>query len=88
MKTRFWKNLLAATLLLAGIGAAQAADSIKIGTFLIVTGPASFLGDPELKTLQMYVEDINAKGGVKGRQIELIHYDTGGNKISTTLFSL
>ena len=79
MKTRFWKNLLAATLLLAGISAAQAADSIKIGAFLIVTGPASFLGDPELKTLQMYVEDINAKGGVKGRQIELIHYDTGGN---------
>jgi branched-chain amino acid transport system substrate-binding protein len=27
----------------------------------------------------MYVEDINAKGGVKGRKIELIHYDTGGN---------
>jgi branched-chain amino acid transport system substrate-binding protein len=79
MKTRFWKNLLATTLLLTGIGIAQAADPIKIGSFLIVTGPASFLGDPELKTLQMVVEDINAKGGVNGRKIELIHYDTGGN---------
>jgi branched-chain amino acid transport system substrate-binding protein len=26
----------------------------------------------------MYVEDINAKGGVKGRKLELVHYDTGG----------
>jgi branched-chain amino acid transport system substrate-binding protein len=56
----------------------SAADPIKIGSFLTVTGPASFLGDPELKTLQMYVEELNAKGGIKGRKIELIHYDTGG----------
>lgn len=58
---------------------AQAADPIKIGTFLAVTGPASFLGDPELKTLQMYVEEVNARGGVLGRQIELVHYDSGAN---------
>jgi len=60
MKT-LWKTTLAATLLLAGINLASAAEPIKIGSFLTVTGPASFLGDPELKTLQMYVEDINAK---------------------------
>ena len=70
MKTRSWKSLLATVLLLAGIGVAQAADPIKIGAFLIVTGPASFLGDPELKTLQMYIEDLNAKGGVNGRKLE------------------
>ncbi|MDS4040547.1 MAG: ABC transporter substrate-binding protein [Candidatus Competibacter sp.] len=74
-----WKNLLLIGLLLAGVNVAQAASSIKIGSFLTVTGPASFLGDPELKTLQMYVEDINAKGGVGGRPLELVHYDTGGN---------
>lgn len=56
-----------------------AADTIKIGTFLAVTGPASFLGDPELKTLQMYVDEINAKGGVLGRKLELVHYDSGAN---------
>ncbi|GGK67049.1 ABC transporter substrate-binding protein [Amphritea balenae] len=56
-----------------------AGDTIKVGTFLSVTGPASFLGDPELKTLQMYIEDINAKGGIDGKQVELVHYDTGGN---------
>jgi len=76
-----WKNLLTAMLLLAGIsgGIVQAADPIKIGAFLTVTGPASFLGDPELKTLQLYIAEINAQGGVKGRPLELIHYDTGGN---------
>lgn len=72
--------MLAAGLLLS-LAAAQtsAGDTIKVGTFLAVTGPASFLGDPELKTLQMYVEEVNAGGGVDGRQVELIHYDTGGN---------
>ena len=76
-----WKNLLTAMLLLAGIsgGIVQAADPIKIGAFLTVTGPASFLGDPELKTLQLYIADLNAQGGIKGRPLELIHYDTGGN---------
>ncbi len=73
-----WKLLLAWALL-GGMGNARAAEPIKIGAFLTVTGPASFLGDPELKTLQTYVEEINAHGGVDGRKIELIHYDTGGN---------
>jgi branched-chain amino acid transport system substrate-binding protein len=58
---------------------AQAGDTVKIGTFLSVTGPAAFLGDPELKTLQLYVEDINKQGGILGKQVELVHYDTGGN---------
>ncbi|RBW51857.1 ABC transporter substrate-binding protein [Marinobacter sp. F3R11] len=57
----------------------QAADPIRIGSFLSVTGPASFLGDPELKTLEMYVEKINKDGGVLGRQLELVHYDDAGN---------
>ncbi len=70
---------ISAVLTLGVAGQAVAAEPIKIGTFLAVTGPASFLGDPELKTLQMYIENINAKGGIDGRQVELVHYDTGGN---------
>jgi len=54
-------------------------NTIKIGSFLAITGGASFLGDPELKTLQMYIEKINQEGGVSGKKIELIHYDTAGN---------
>ena len=63
----------------ASATAYASSDTIKIGSFLAVTGGASFLGDPELKTLQLYVEKINASGGIGGRQLELIHYDTGGN---------
>lgn len=67
-------------------GAATAAEPIKIGTFLAVTGPASFLGDPELKTLQMYIDSMNAEGGVLGRPLELVHYDTGGDPNKAVTF--
>lgn len=79
LKNRLMGVFLVAALLMVGVNLVNAAESIKVGTFLTVTGPAAFLGDPELKTLQMVVEDLNAKGGLNGRKIELIHYDTGGN---------
>ncbi|MDH3353864.1 MAG: ABC transporter substrate-binding protein [Chromatiales bacterium] len=66
---------------------ATAANTIKIGTFLAVTGPASFLGDPELKTLQMYIDSINADGGIDGRKVELFHYDTGGKAKEAVKFA-
>ncbi|MEK7360592.1 MAG: ABC transporter substrate-binding protein, partial [Pseudomonadota bacterium] len=37
-------------------GAAVAQEPIKIGVLLAVTGPAASLGDPEQKTLELYVE--------------------------------
>jgi branched-chain amino acid transport system substrate-binding protein len=58
---------------------AQAPEPIRIGSFLAVTGPASFLGDPELKTLEMMVDKINADGGVLGRKLQLAAYDSGGD---------
>jgi branched-chain amino acid transport system substrate-binding protein len=73
------KKLFAGAALALGACGAFAADPIKIGSVLSVTGPAAFLGDPELKTLQMYVEDINKKGGVLGRPLELVHYDDGSD---------
>jgi branched-chain amino acid transport system substrate-binding protein len=73
------KTFLAGAVLALGSLAAMAADPIKVGSVLSVTGPAAFLGDPELKTLQMYVEDINKKGGVLGRQLQLVHYDDGSD---------
>ena len=57
---------------------ALAGDTIKIGSFLSVTGGASFLGDPEKKTLEMEVEAINKAGGVAGHKLELVIYDDGG----------
>ncbi len=65
---------------------AVAADPIKIGSVLSVTGPAAFLGDPELKTLQLYVESINKAGGVLGRQLQLVHYDDGSDAAKANAF--
>uniref|UniRef100_Q47J46 Amino acid/amide ABC transporter substrate-binding protein, HAAT family n=1 Tax=Dechloromonas aromatica (strain RCB) TaxID=159087 RepID=Q47J46_DECAR len=73
------KKLVVAAALTFGAFGAFAADPIKIGSVLSVTGPAAFLGDPELKTLQLYVDDINKKGGVLGRQLQLVHYDDGSD---------
>jgi len=58
---------------------AFSADTIKVGAILSVTGPASFLGAPEAKTLEMLVEDINAKGGIIGKKVELLIKDSGGS---------
>ncbi len=68
---------LLATLLCAA--SAQAADPIKIGAILSVTGPASFLGAPEARTLEMLVAETNKKGGIQGRQIQLIVKDSGAS---------
>jgi branched-chain amino acid transport system substrate-binding protein len=69
--------LAAAGLVLAVSSHAQA--PIRIGAFLSVTGPAAFLGDPEQKTLELYVEKLNASGGVLGRRLELVAYDSAGD---------
>ncbi len=58
---------------------AQAEDTIKIGAVLAVTGPAAFLGAPEAKTLQMLVDETNARGGIKGKKVELIIKDSGAS---------
>ena len=73
------KKLISCAVLAFGALNAYAADPIKIGSILSVTGPAAFLGDPELKTMQLYVESINKAGGVLGRPLELVHYDDGSD---------
>ncbi len=71
----------------AAVGSAYAQEPIKIGSFLAVTGPASFLGDPEQKTLEMYVDKINEEGGVLGRKLQLIAYDAAGSAEKARTFA-
>lgn len=80
---RYLRNMLLTALALGLVfgfsNLAMAAGApIKIGAILAVTGPASFLGAPESKTLEMMVEEINAKGGVNGHKIELVIKDSQG----------
>ena len=65
----------------------QASAQIKIGAVLSVTGPASFLGDPEKRTLEIYVDEINAKGGVNGQKLQLTVYDDGGSADNARTFA-
>ncbi len=55
---------------------AKATEPIKVGVILSITGPASFLGAPEQKTIQMLVDEINAGGGINGQKLELIIKDS------------
>lgn len=68
------------------VGTSAHAD-ILIGSTLSATGPASFLGEPEARTLKLLVDDINAKGGVKGEKLKLISYDDGGDPNKARTFA-
>jgi branched-chain amino acid transport system substrate-binding protein len=78
---------VAACVIALSAAPAPAAGTIKVGVILSVTGPASFLGAPEAKTLEMLVSDINAKGGVNGTKIELIVKDSGGSPEKAVSFA-
>jgi branched-chain amino acid transport system substrate-binding protein len=55
-------------------------EPIKIGAVFAITGGASWLGEPERNTVQMYVEKINQAGGILGRPVEVIIEDSEGNE--------
>ena len=55
--------------------AAQAADPIKIGLSMSLTGGLAGGGKSSLLAMQIWKDDINAKGGILGRPVELIYYD-------------
>jgi branched-chain amino acid transport system substrate-binding protein len=66
-------------------GFAAAAEPIKIGAVFAITGPASWLGEPERDTAKMVAEEINVAGGIGGRPIELIIEDDGGDETKSVL---
>ena len=74
MKIRALTVLLAAILALPM--AAEAQKPIKVGMPIPLSGPPALFGEPAAKGAQMYVDEINAKGGVLGRKIELVIRDS------------
>jgi len=71
-------TVLMALVLVAPLGA-EAQKPIKVGFPMILSGPGALFGEPASKGAQMFVDEINAKGGVLGRKIELLPRDTKGN---------
>ena len=76
-----WARLVAAglavTLALPVVGgpAASAAEPIRIGFGMALTGGLAGNGKAALLAMQIWADDVNKKGGLLGRKVELIHYD-------------
>ena len=64
---------------LAGLNAAWGADPIKIGFGMSLTGGLAVGGKPALVTLELWREDVNAKGGLLRRPVEFVYYDDQTN---------
>src|SRR5579863_9622522 len=58
---------------------AQGAAPIKIGFGMALTGPLAVNGKQALLGTQIWQEEVNAKGGLLGRQVQLINYDDQSN---------
>jgi branched-chain amino acid transport system substrate-binding protein len=67
--------------------AAFAADTVRIGAILAVTGPNAPLGGPEAKTLRMLVDDANKAGGIDGKKVELFLMDSQGDADKAVSFA-
>src|SRR5687767_3232914 len=78
MHRRILLILIAAALLVAPMSA-DAQKPIKVGMPMPLSGPPALFGEPAVKGAQMFVEEINAKGGVLGRKLELIARDSKGD---------
>ncbi len=72
--------LLALVLQLTSAGNALAGKpALKLGVNLDTTGYAAWLGEPELRAVQLYADQVNAKGGIDGHPLELVVYDNQSN---------
>jgi len=74
--------VLSVFLLLANV---HAKEPYKIGALFAVTGPASFLGEPEKNTAIMLQEQINKAGGINGHPLEIIIEDTKSDETQAVL---
>jgi branched-chain amino acid transport system substrate-binding protein len=66
---------LAASLFIAFPGTAPAQDTIKIGFFAPITGPAAVDGTSAKNAVEIGLKEVNDAGGIKGKKVELIIYD-------------
>jgi branched-chain amino acid transport system substrate-binding protein len=61
------------------LAAPTLAADIVVGGIFSITGPQSYLGEPQRNTIEMVVEEINAKGGINGNKVVAVVYDDEGD---------
>ena len=69
-------GLLAASAALLLVEPAAAQNTIKVGVPMPLSGPAALYGEPAVKGIRMFVEELNGAGGVLGKKIELVVRDS------------
>lgn len=79
--------LVGAAVLVPSAYAQAPGQPIKIGVIASQTGPAAFIGDPILKSVQLATDQINQAGGINGRKIQLIAYDDEGSPDKALTFA-
>jgi len=62
-----------------GVFVARGADPIRIGFGMALTGGLSANGKPALLAVQIWKDDVNKRGGLLGRPVELVYYDDQTN---------
>ena len=63
------------------VAAVAASDTIKVGVLAPLTGAVAQYGNAVNNGVQMYFEELNAKGGINGKQVELVTYDEEGDPV-------
>ena len=62
-----------------GCGPGSKSEPYVVGGIFSITGPASYLGEPERNSMELVAEEVNSKGGVKGHPLKLVIYDDEGD---------
>ena len=76
MKRRFMLYaVLSAVLAIIVSPVVTHAKDIVVGTSVALTGKYARTGQEQLHGFQMWIEEVNARGGLLGRQVKLVHYD-------------
>jgi branched-chain amino acid transport system substrate-binding protein len=66
-------------LIFLGCGSSQKSAPYVVGGIFSISGPASYLGEPERNSMEMVAEAVNAKGGINGHPLKLVIYDDEGD---------
>ena len=77
-------RLLGAVAIVIGCSA-QAQDTVKIGSLFETSGFLAFLGNQGLEGANLAVEELNAAGGVHGKAIELINFNTESDETKAVI---
>lgn len=75
MQCRAFSIALAGICFLLGMQYALAAEPIRVGVTASLTGDFAELGRDQLTGIQMWADDLNARGALLGRKVEIVHYD-------------